>query len=436
MGLRYGAGRPIGYGAQVRRVLPLLCLGVLACGPPPPNTCVAGGGFGGASGGTPTPSLDDVGIAGAAQQVRLALPLAPSCPGSGPKVDEVVVEVLDPTNQPISHSETAPMSDSLSGPSTTVSFTPTVPGSYHLSARFEPAFGRAQADIEVAVDRTGAAVKTVDLPIACDALETLPSGVLCQLPSEVRLYVGGVQTQRWDAEQFAVSGNVVWLLVHSQVSRWVDTGAAMLVNTPASAGPSTFVSGYRMLVVNEQSAAVLGNSSAQMFRFNAATGLVSEPVLSLPYVGAQFVGFVPPALTTALIVGSDRYCRLSLEVAGAPDCVEALSLPLSADATGAWSVDASAIRHRSFGDPLAGPLKTASLPLPQRPLTDGARLHFESAPVLWTSAAHTRQLVPARTATGIVFEQYPSTTGFFLAGGSAKVLWAQDSSGHQKLFTR
>jgi hypothetical protein len=404
------------------------------------TTMMCNGGFGGAGGvgggGFAGGSLDPIGTVGKPLDVQLHLPRAGFICGNITPSDEVVVEVLDPANHAVAHTETSPVSDNFDGYTTTVTFTPPVSGSYHLSARFEPALGLTQLDVDVAVDRSAATLQAFKLPVTCDSLEMLSAGVLCKQPNDLRLYSNGLEVQRFSAEVYAVAGHALWVVSNGKVTRWLDVGGTLLSASPATAAATSLLSGSRTLIATEDQAVLVDASDVQQFKVTGAS-LTSQPLRTYGYAGDVFAAVADPGLQRLLVVGAQKLCRLNLGGGTLnDDCTALNAQPIAADATGAWSLEGTSIRHRSFGNPLDGPLALATLSLRDAPRLSVQPTHYESAPVVFTNIEQNRQLVLLRTAEGIVFEEYPAAEGFIFTYGSATLVRAQALDGRQRLFTR
>ncbi|MBK7857130.1 MAG: hypothetical protein IPJ65_00645 [Archangiaceae bacterium] len=134
--------------------------------------------------------------------------------------------VFDPENTEIESQQSL---DAYLG---TVSFTPRVPGAYHLTARFEPNRGIAQADVLVVADRSGEPALDV----------TLPGCVIPQLTDAGLIVCRGQTTQVFRAAPGAgtpIQSLARYTLVdaHAEVL-WVSPPIARLVaGTQLDGGP-------------------------------------------------------------------------------------------------------------------------------------------------------------------------------------------------------
>lgn len=161
-------------------------------------------------------------VTGEPASLRLSPSIAPDCSPSElqPLPTSLSVEVYGPDNQPVP-SEVSFTRASRS--SSTVQFTPTQPGRYHVFAAFDPVGGIHQFDLYAARNRILEAT-VFTLPKLCNALErTERGGWMCDLD-----FIRDSAVKQHFAEgRMAVAGNVVWVAGNSQVQRYVDTGSAL-----------------------------------------------------------------------------------------------------------------------------------------------------------------------------------------------------------------
>ncbi len=438
----------------MQRVLILGFVWVVACGPQP-DVCNMGGtgGFSGAGGGfsgrdSPAPPPQDAGFGGAGgrlgfpmtrvglvgkpMQIILGQAQRVSC-GPGSKVVEVITEVFDPMNRPVEHTRSAEL-----GFSTTITFTPAGPGDYHVSARFEPAIGTAQADVVVVVDMTSAPSTTLNTLVPCRSLEVLPSGlVLCQTSSSLRAYRDGALLQTFDSDEFAVAGNVVWTARIGIVRRLVDNGGAMPLVAEGQFDTMIFDTGLKLIGTQTQLIASGGMRTVRLAFQNAA--LIKEKQLD-HYVAQSTSVFAGPELDTLLFLeGDDGFNRklCSYDLKGDRDlgCQQVGRVEnLGTDATGHWSHGDTTLRVDSIDK--NGIVQTATMAFNGIPFTNTAftDTHFQTTPAIATMSG--LYLVPRLTAAGIQLDAYEFPAGFVPKGGSTKVLRAEHSDGRQLLFTR
>ena len=422
----------------MRGCLILLSLWVVACGPPGLMPCNTGGsGFGGGTGGfAGGDGARQVGLPGKQLKISLTIPRFVSC-GPGSISDEVVTEVLDPSNRKVEHTHLGPTQ--ISGGSafaTTLSFTPQTAGSYHLSARFEPSIGSVQVDVDVAIDRTSAPSRLLSLGTTCSALEVTDGGlVLCLAPGDsLKVFRDDLLLQSMDADDFAVAGAQVWTTRLGVVKRHSDLGGPMPLGVTLTR--ATLLTEVGTLLARETEALLVTPGGAIKLVV-AAGALVEQSRLSYG-VASPFTVLPREDLSEVVLVGSRQQCALRFAGAGATACgpsgVDFRGQLRGSDASGVWTWDTFNLVSTTFrGASLDGGFSATSLALPEQPVPfDVLPRHFQSTPVF---AAGGFQLVPKVGPGGIVFEAYDVGPGFTLQPGSSTTVRAQHSDGRQKLFT-
>jgi hypothetical protein len=440
----------------------LACLVAAACSPPPPSfPILCSGGAGGGPNATSPTDLEPIGLVGTSMGVTLTLATSSFCGDAGSGELQVVTEVLDPFNRAVEHTAT-PATATPAGRSTTVTFVPAQPGSYHLSAHFGPSLGFEQADLDVAADRTGAPNQSFRLPTQCEVLEQVPSGLrLCLESGRLSLFRDQLSVQSFEVDDFAVAGQAVWMIHGGLVSRWLDSSGQALTQAQLGTDAVGLGPGFTLLAL-ENEAVVVSGMQATRVRVMGATLMtdasiggecvdcsMSSDCGSGGICNAQHrcsrtclssgpgvtLAHPSPDLQGVLILNAGRFCKLKL-TGGPAECSAAPEQPLGSDASGLWSSEGKRLVHRSFGATLDEPLKTVSLALngiPQ-PAAKPSR-HFQAAPTIQTGEARALAVrqVPA---TGIVFEQYTLPNGFDFAIGTSATLRAQHPDGRQLLITR
>lgn len=422
-----------------------LFLAMAACSPPPPpcnnfGRPIAEGSDAGAQ----------IAVTGKPFEVTLSQFRFSSC-GPGSTVDDVFTEVLDPLNRKVEHTHDTPTSFSMF--QTRISFTPTLPGSYHLSARFEPSLGTAQADVQVAENRSTAPSTMLSLGTRCSALEVTASAlVLCLTasPPTLRVYRGDALLQTFDADEFASAGAAVWTSRLGVVTRRLDVGGAlplgMALSLDVSCPPSTFPCPTMGQVVGallaREDTAVAITSGEVATKVRVVSGmLVQEFRGSASPLGPGFESVVYPRepLDALLVATSQspnngtagKTCALTLRPAAPPLCASAGRVDvLGADATGIWSRDDRTLRHQRLE--ADGGVVTSSLALPGMPHPAPGR-HYQSTPVLFSTG---NIVVPRWSPDGVSLESYDVPPGFILMQSSATTVRAQHPDGRQILFTR
>lgn len=429
----------------------LLVLGVVGCGPQPMPCSPGGAGGFGAAGPEPLPGTGggfgggtgagatQPGVAGKPFTVALSITQnGTSC--AVPRVDDVVTEVLDPSNRKVDHAHTAAKAASVNlngfgqaGFTTEVTFTPPTPGTYHLTARFEPSLGSAQRDVEVAVDRTGAPSKTLSLGVSCSALEVLPSGlVVCLSGEKLLLFRDELSlAQAFDADDFAVAGGQVWTTRFGVVRRHTDLGgAAPLGNTLTF---DTQLSDLGTLIAHENDVAFFTSSSAVKLKVEG--GALKEEARIYPLSAASWAVH-PTANADQLLLATSfgTLCVVTLKSGFPMNCAPHSGDVLGADQSGLWINTGAALQHVAWeGGPDAGSLSRASLSFPGLQAPADLGRHFEGTPVLVVDG---KNFVPRWGPDGIALEGYDLPAGYTLLPGSTKTVRAQNAAGMQRLFTR
>ncbi|MFT3836846.1 MAG: hypothetical protein QM723_07600 [Myxococcaceae bacterium] len=164
------------------------------------------------------------GVAGRPYTVKMPVPGNTSSCGENKFATSVTARVVDPNNMPVESTADS----TLDGERTPVNitFTPVLPGPYHLTARFEPGFGLVQTDVWVANDRSDAGTHSLPVPFECARWDQLDERVFCIAPDAGTLGVvidGGVVTTL-PAYDFALAPerSGVWVMA---AGNGVDTDA-------------------------------------------------------------------------------------------------------------------------------------------------------------------------------------------------------------------
>ena len=161
-------------------------------------------------------------VTGEPVSLRFAPSIAPDCDASEPQPlpTAVSAEVYGPDNQLVA-SEVSFANSSRS--SSTVKFTPTQAGRYHVFAAFDPVGGIHQFDLYAARNRI-LETTAFTLPKLCNSLErTERGGWMCDLD----FIRNSAMEQHFAEGRMAVAGNVVWVAGSSSVQRYVDTGTEL-----------------------------------------------------------------------------------------------------------------------------------------------------------------------------------------------------------------
>ncbi len=410
----------------------VLAVGVLACGGPTVPPC-NGQGFGGSFGNDEAASLGAVATIGKRFEVAMAVVSLTAC-GTQRPADEVITEVLDPLNRKVEHTNSgiAPNSQST----TKISFTPTMLGSYHLSARFEPSVGTSQTDVQTAVDRSSAPAKTYALKIECAALEVMASGlVLCLTKTgSLRIYRDDALLQTLAANDFAIAGNVVWTTRSGTVERWVEQVGMPPLGSKVAIQIQDTSTGT--LLARENDAILVTSQLTVKLRY---TGVLAEVGRVWIAMGNRFVVHRNPELDRLLFVahsnlGNDLAKTCTTPVPNPsmlPMCSTTNADVLGADSSGVWLHDTVGLQHTRLD--ADGGVVSAAMVLRGVPKRTSLSAHYESTPGF---VLGTQGFVPLRGMNGISLEAYELEPGFVLMPSSSTSVRLQHPDGRQKLFAR
>lgn len=183
-------------------------------------------------------------------------------------------EVLDPKNLPVTSSVL------VDDGGAHVSFTPQLPGPFHVSVRFEPGDALAQTDALIVRDVSST---TQGVPADCsDHLEALSdTTVRCGW----NVYRGAERVDSFPTAQLVASDGVLWKIDQGEVSRLIDQGTGPLVASPAASAaalgtPTTLWA----------SATELWTLDGQLNRFVVGTdGVVAQNRVQIPEPTATWV---------------------------------------------------------------------------------------------------------------------------------------------------
>lgn len=230
--------------ARRRRIALVLCacvaVGLADCSPPPmTQTCIPGQNFGGGFGTGGGAGPETIFSTGEVAAFTLESFASASCePGW-----TVEGEVLDPQNLAVP-AEFLRLEGFGGLANARVRFTPTTPGAYLVTARFEPALARAQRVVLVARNRLAEAPIVDVLPFdpgVCGPLfRTLRGAVVCQRSAAVVVVRSGGILESFPDTTANVVGNTVWLVTPQRLERRVDTGVGPLTLTGALAANRFF----------------------------------------------------------------------------------------------------------------------------------------------------------------------------------------------------
>ncbi len=365
------------------------------------------------------------------QPFELVLRLqGPGCP-----VEDLAVftAVTDPLNRPVAHTHAAPGRFH-----TVVSFTPTMPGLHHVSARFEPQIGVEQVEVMVAIDKTASASTTFDIDSRCYSLEVMPSGlVLCDEGQQLTAYRGGVALQSLPFDLYAVAGPVLWLTHGSLVERIVEAQGLL----PFAAGATLNVLGpLDMVLPAVDEAMAVGEFAATKVAFDA--GNLTETARrtdALKSAGLHFVsnGFAALVSVTTSAVGDQltRRCVRALTDAGNIDCTELgnwqNAVLAGADGNGVWTMIGKRLRLDTFDS--TGKASTYFSPTVgnfQREF----RFPHEQSPIFISATG--AYLSPRLAGDEIVFDAVKPEKGFVLKSATSRMLRLENPDGRQTVIPR
>ena len=298
-----------------------LCVVILGCGPQRRLDCSP------SATGVMTPPIL-ITLVGQPVDLELVLPPAVFCPQGNPVATDVLTDVLDASNQRVPHEHTPPSSSNTVGYATHITFTPLKAGVHYLTARYEPALGTTQRQLQVALDRSDEApFLRTRLGAPCDEVLPLRDAVLCRRANQLTIVRDGGVSSSETITAMASSGDTAWLWTDARVSRLVDVDGGFersdVVLSVADGGIG--VTSTRWVQGSDSQFVELRASDAGLdqrrWRVAAAFAPVTGPGLAL---ADDVVGWVMPA----------KVC------AGAPDasvrCVGSVLQPLSAERAAIW----------------------------------------------------------------------------------------------------
>ncbi len=259
----------------------VVLLAITGCSSPPPVPCMRR---------LATPPLPPVPLVLVGGGFSLEMRLSPvvTCPGSDPLATEAVATVLNPQNEPVFSSNTAPISggDYV----TTVTFAPKVEGVYTVIVRFEPGLGAVQRQVQAVRDRTREGALTAFTPVRpCAQVAKVGQAFLCAAGSELDVYRDGGRAEIIAGHGLvATAGPVAWTWGSDHVTRLeeVDGGFAQLSAPLGDAGEPGNAAGG-----SATSFASLVGSTLTEVSFDAGVLAVSRTTTALP----------PPNGTTGLL---------------------------------------------------------------------------------------------------------------------------------------
>lgn len=386
--------------ARRRRIVLVLCacvtVGLVDCSPPPvTQTCVPGqtGVFGGGFGTGGGAGSEPIFFAGAPAEFVLESFVSTTCePGW-----TVEGEVLDPQNLATPAEFTR--QEGVGGTANArVRFTPPAPGSYLVTARFEPTIARVQRVVQVARDRVAEAPIIDALPFdvsRCAAVfRTLRGAVVCQRNATTDVVRGGGLLESFPGAAASVVGNTVWLLTTRRLERRVDTGVGPLQLTG-------FVVAKDQLSMNgsvfdDDRAIVVDGPLPRGPLVSGDAGLVDE---ALPFgLGSGlFLG------ARAFSYNGSEVCDVSLD----GGCASLVPVGVEADVLWTWDG-----QNLSYRDGLSSPATLLPIALGASSLVDPLVFPVSGAQTPRVRLTSGQLFTATKAPGGVVLERWPSTTRF------------------------
>jgi hypothetical protein len=268
--------------------------------------------------GPTTPAPEPVHAAGQEVSLTLIYELSSYCSTSAPPTaTSVRLEVTDPDNRAVDANASAPERGTGAYGNeawrTTVTFTPSVIGPYHVIATFEPGVGLVQRDVYVVNDRRGESPTAVSLPSStdCDHIERTARGaLLCQTSSGgVTMFRNGSQVATWSYAVAHTAGDVIWVQGGTGgLSRNLDNGIGppqLTASVPASLGE-------RVFAATADEALVWSSNRLKLYRFNGTNTLVLDAQVHLSIsVEPRAVAYSSTA-RSLVIADWNRWTRLPI----------------------------------------------------------------------------------------------------------------------------
>ncbi|MDP1921125.1 MAG: hypothetical protein Q8L14_33095 [Myxococcales bacterium] len=387
--------------ARRRRIVLVLCacvaMGLVDCSPPPvTQRCVPdqsgifGGGFGTGGGAGSEPIF----FAGAPAEFVLESFASTTCEPTW----SIEGDVIDPQNLAVPAEFTR-----VEGVGRTanarVRFTPSAPGSYLVTARFEPSIARVQRVVQVARDRTAEApiidALPFDLSRCVAAFRTLRGAVVCQRSGTTDVVREAGLLESFPGAAASVVGNTVWLLTPRRVERRVDTGVGplqltgFLVAKDQLSMNGSFFDDDRAIVVDgafPRGPLVLGDA-----------GLVDE-ALSFGLGSGLLLG------ARALSFDGLRVCDVVPDGGGC-----ASLMPVGVEADVLWTWEGQSLSYRTG---LTSPATLLPIALGASSLVDVLAFPVSGAQTPRVRMANGQLFTATRAPGGVVLERWPSTTRF------------------------
>ena len=356
-----------------------------------PQSGVFGGGFG-TGGGT---GSEPIFFAGAPAEFILESFVSPTCEPTW----TVEGDVLDPQNL-VAPAEFIRVEGVGGMANARVRFTPRTPGSYLVTARFEPSLARVQRVVQVARDRV-AETPIIDAlpfdPSRCGAVfRTLRGAVVCQRSASTDIVRGAVLLESFPDAAASVVGNTVWLVTPRRVERRVDTGMGPLELTGVVVAKDRLSMNGSFF--DDDRALVVDGSAPRGPLVWADAGLVDE---QLPFrLGSGlFLG------ARAFSYDGAQVCEASLD---AGVCTSLTPVGVEADVL--WTWDGQNLAYLD-GRP-SSPPTVVPVDLGGSSLVDVLGFPVSGAQTPRVRMTNGQLFTATKTPGGVVLERWPSTTRF------------------------
>ncbi len=384
--------------------------------------------------GTPLPAL--IALAGRVTRVAVVLPPPFSCPTGTPQAERVETEAFNPSNLPIAHTASPPLSSDTTGYTTYVVFTPALPGNYYVSARFEPSIGAAHRDVTAVRDRTSESPVLSDVPVpaGCEPLVVAAQLVLCRIGSTaviIRPAEAGARFPITSASEVMFAAPSLWVWGGDTLSRYEDPGGGgfslreTVITATGALHSSAVAATSRDIVFLRGKTAHRFSVSGQRLTHDevALVGLeINDALLSKAVrLGENHYGAG---------VGRSAVCDVTLDGRTPAVCTATSATAFAPAADGLWAKLDTGLAFYSFADPLRGPVATT---LSKSAVAD-AVVQFQPLPLFELD-----QLVLVPHLPELTLEAFARGAGVTkpVSGSLENVLWQiSPETGSLKAFAR
>ncbi|MFL5321436.1 MAG: hypothetical protein ACJ790_17375 [Myxococcaceae bacterium] len=405
------------------------------------------GGLGGGAGGGPGFEFRDDSAA-----VTLVLQ-SPETFNAGCATDTVVPErvsseVLNPFNDEVPSQSTFTAASGGSAVATAlVTFTPTVPGPYHVTATFAPVGGRAQHDLLVVKDRTKAPATTFNRSCSLIVSKLSQGTVICDGAYVDGSVGGAANLTPWfsvSQQGMATDGHVIWTWDGSRVNRFVETAHNVITHDPNLA--SATLNNILQFVPGDTEAIAIDGINFTLLRVvngsitpvatwahGMAVGTTSAAVRTGKYLVIAEASYASDP-NSGVSIGQTHACTFdltSLESSSDPKmtCRTLPGSPYASNPDGVWTWDST-----SFGGPSTVRLfspqpDTGTVALIESLTVAGGpeahsndTFHPGQLYFSWSSGTDLPIFVPRKSDAGLILEHYDSSNGASL-NTSESAIW-------------